>query len=175
MRVDDQPTAALLSDAQRHEFAGKAIALLDGAWMLETLAASVNIASPTGEERAFAEFLVETMRQQGLRARLQPIDAHSANAIAEFGDGSGPSVMLFAPLDSAISGIEAEEVPWVGPELRPDQRPIARIEGNSVIGLSAISRPSTGRARRCSESASTSAKARWSHSSAEMAWASRPR
>lgn len=137
MRVDDQPTAALLSDAQRHEFAGKAIALLDGAWMLETLAASVNIASPTGEERPFAEFLVETMRQQGLRARLQPIDAHSANAIAEFGDGSGPSVLLFAPLDSAISGIEAEEVPWVGPELRPDQRPIARIEGNSVIGLSA--------------------------------------
>jgi succinyl-diaminopimelate desuccinylase len=46
-------------------------------------------------------------------------------------------VMLFAPLDSAFSGIESEEVPWIGPALRPDQRPIARREGNGVTGLSA--------------------------------------
>lgn len=126
-----------LSDAGRREAAERAAALLDEAWMLDTLVKSVNIPSPTGEERAYAEFLVETMRAAGLKARLQPIDALSANAIGEYGDGPGPSVMLFAPIDSAFSGREEEEVPWSGPELRPDQKPIAKVVGKGVTGLSA--------------------------------------
>jgi acetylornithine deacetylase/succinyl-diaminopimelate desuccinylase-like protein len=129
--------AAALDDAVRERCAARLAALLDRDWMLRELARIVDIPSPTGEERALAEHLVAMMRELGLKARVQPIDALSANAIGELGDGDGPSVLLFAPLDSAFSGIEGEEVPWSGPELRPDQRPVARIDGDGVIGLSA--------------------------------------
>lgn len=104
---------------------------------LSFLAAIVNIPSPTGEERALAEFLCREMQSSGLRSELQPIDATSANALGRLGDGTGPSLLLFAPLDSAFSGIAEEEVPWVGPQMRPDLLPQAVIEGDRVVGLSA--------------------------------------
>jgi acetylornithine deacetylase/succinyl-diaminopimelate desuccinylase-like protein len=134
--IGTQPVAAL-DDRGRERYAGRIAGLLDPAWMLQELARIVDIPSPTGEERPLAAHLVSLMRELGLKARVQPIDALSANAIGELGDGDGPSVMLFAPLDSAFSGVEAEEVPWSGPALRLDQRPVARIEGDGVIGLSA--------------------------------------
>ena len=137
MRIGSDGAMGSLDDAAREAGAARAASLLDGESMIGMLMQSVNIPSPTGEERAYAEFLVETMRAAGLRARLQPIDARSANAIGEYGDGTGPSVMLFAPLDSAFSGCEEEEVPWIGPELRNDQKPIATRVGDGVTGLSA--------------------------------------
>jgi len=126
-----------LSNAERERYAGKLAGLLERDWMLDQLARIVDIPSPLGEERPLAEHLVSLMHELGLKAALQPIDDRSANAIGELGDGDGPSVMLFAPLDTALSGVESEEVPWIGPELRPDHRPVARIEGDGVVGLSA--------------------------------------
>ena len=134
--ITSAPVAAL-DDRERERQAARMAGLLDRDWMIKELARIVDIPSPTGEERALAEHLVQLMRELGLKAWVQPIDALSANAIGELGDGDGPSVMLFAPLDSAFSGVAAEEVPWSGPALRPDQRPVARIEGEGVIGLSA--------------------------------------
>jgi len=136
VRITGEPVA-LLGDRERERYAARMASLFDRDWMLKELARIVDIPSPTGEERPLAEHLVQLMRELGLKAWVQPIDALSANAIGELGDGDGPSVMLFAPLDSAFSGVEAEEVPWSGPALRPDQRPVARIEGDGVIGLSA--------------------------------------
>jgi succinyl-diaminopimelate desuccinylase len=129
--------AASLTDAQRQEYLGRLAKLLDRDWMLTQLARIVDIPSPLGEERPLAEHLVALMDELGLKASVQAIDSLSANAIGELGDGDGPSVMLFAPLDTALSGIEEEEVPWIGPVMRPDHRPVARIEGDGVIGLSA--------------------------------------
>jgi acetylornithine deacetylase/succinyl-diaminopimelate desuccinylase-like protein len=45
--------------------------------------------------------------------------------------------MLFAPLDSATTGVAEEEVPWIGPELPAEHRPQARVEGSTVGGLAA--------------------------------------
>ena len=131
------PAAAPLSDADRERHAARLAGFLDRDWMLTQLARIVDIPSPLGEERPIAEHLASLMQELGLKASVQAIDALSANAIGELGDGDGPSVMLFAPLDTALSGIEEEEVPWIGPELRPDHRPVARIEGDGVVGLSA--------------------------------------
>lgn len=128
---------SVLADKDRERYAAQIRGLLDEDWMLAQLARIVDIPSPLGEERPIAEHLVSLMGELGMKAAVQPIDALSANAIGELGEGDGPSVMLFAPLDTALSGIEAEEVPWIGPELRPDHRPVARIEGDGVIGLSA--------------------------------------
>lgn len=137
IRIHDQGGRITSGDDQRTAWSARAAGLLDGEWMLRSLAGAVNIASPTGQERQFAEYLVGIMREAGLTAWVQPIDALSANAIGELGDGDGPSVMLFAPLDSPFSGLEAEELPWSGPALRPDQLPVARIQDGGVIGLSA--------------------------------------
>ncbi|MGQ0651872.1 MAG: peptidase dimerization domain-containing protein [Betaproteobacteria bacterium] len=136
VRIVSEPAKAL-SDAERERYAARIAGLLDRDWMLRELARIVDIPSPLGEERPLAERLARLMGELGLQAAVQPIDAHSANAIGQLGDGDGPSVMLFAPLDSALSGIESEEVPWIGPELRADHKPVARIEGDGVIGLSA--------------------------------------
>jgi len=126
-----------LTDKDRERYCGKLAGLLDKEWMLAQLARIVDIPSPLGEERAIAEHLVSLMKEMEIKASVQPIDALSANAIGELGDGDGPSVMLFAPLDTALSGIESEEVPWIGPAMRPDHLPRARIEGDGVVGLSA--------------------------------------
>ena len=136
VRITAKASAAL-EERERQRHAASVADQFDRDWMLRELARIVDIPSPTGEERPLAEHLVQLMRDAGLKAWLQPIDAQSANAVGELGDGDGPSVMLFAPLDSAFSGVEAEEVPWSGPALRPDQKPVARIEGDGVIGLSA--------------------------------------
>lgn len=138
IHITDAGTALLhLPDRAREELAAHAAKLLDEDWMLQTLAQAVNIASPTGEERACAEYFADVMREVGLKARVQPIDALSANAIGELGDGDGPSVLIFAPLDSATTGVEAEEIPWIGPALPPEHCPIARVEGRTVSGLAA--------------------------------------
>ena len=113
--------------------AARCAALLERDWMIRELARIVDIASPTGEERALAEHLVLLMRELGLKAQAQPIDALSANAIGELGDGDGPSVMLFAPLDSAFSGREDARLrssrgqPGRRPK-KPGRAPSQRIE-----------------------------------------------
>jgi succinyl-diaminopimelate desuccinylase len=130
--------AALPKDDERRDrWVEHAVRHIDDAENLSLLASIVNIASPTGEERPLAEYLCQRMQTEGLRSEVQPIDATSANALGRLGDGIGPSLLLFAPLDSAFSGIAAEELPWSGPEMRPDLLPKAIVEGDRVIGLSA--------------------------------------
>ncbi len=124
-------------DDKRRGWVEQALSFIDDAENLSLLASIVNIASPTGEERKLAEYLCAAMQAQGLQSELQVIDAASANALGRLGDGFGPSLLLFAPLDSAFSGIAAEELPWVGPQMRPDLLPQAVIEEDRVIGLSA--------------------------------------
>lgn len=136
VRISSKSVAAL-NDAERSKYAAQIAGLLDRNWMLKELAAIVDIPSPCGEERPLAEYLVRLMSELGIDARVQDIDSLSANAIGQLGDGDGPSVMLFAPLDTAFSGVDSEEIPWIGPVMRPDHRPQARVEGDGVVGLSA--------------------------------------
>jgi acetylornithine deacetylase/succinyl-diaminopimelate desuccinylase-like protein len=101
------------------------------------LASIVNIPSPTGEESRLAEYLGGVMRRLGLDVTTQAIDLSSANVIGALGSDVGPSLILYSPLDSAFSGNADEEVPWVGPKMRPDLLPEAVIDGDRLIGLSA--------------------------------------
>jgi acetylornithine deacetylase/succinyl-diaminopimelate desuccinylase-like protein len=118
---------------------------LDAAWsgidedVLRRLAADMtSIPSPTGEERALAEFLAGRLRQAGLDARYQPIDERQGNAVGRLqGAGDGPDLLLYAPIDTLTAGDVDEDVPWIGPELRPDMRPEATFDGNWVVGLGA--------------------------------------
>ncbi|SRR5579884_689243 len=98
----------------------------------------VSIPSPTGQEREIAEFLVQYMQSAGLDAFYQPIDDQQGNAVGRLrGDGTGPTLLLYAPTDTAFTGREEEDLPWLGQGIRPDLRPVGIIEDGYVIGLGA--------------------------------------
>jgi acetylornithine deacetylase/succinyl-diaminopimelate desuccinylase-like protein len=97
-----------------------------------------SIPSPTGQERQAAEFLAGYMRGAEMDACYQPIDDQQGNAVGRLhGDGSGPELLLYAPIDTAFAGDEAEDVPWIGRGVRADLRPSAFLEDGNVIGLGA--------------------------------------
>lgn len=104
----------------------------------ELVTALVDIASPTGDEAPVARHLAERLGAGGLRARVQPLDDRQANALGRLpGAGTGPSLLLYAPVDTVTSDSADEDLPWAGPELRPDMRAAARVDGDRVTGLGA--------------------------------------
>lgn len=104
----------------------------------ELVAAMVDIPSPTGVERPLAEWLAQRLDASGIEARHQPIDGGQANALGRLrGNGSGPSLLLYSPIDTLTTGDEADDLPWAGPELRPDMVPRSSHDGDLVVGLAA--------------------------------------
>lgn len=97
------------------------------------------IPSPTGAERQLAEFLVNRLAAGGFEANYQRIDDDQGNATARYcGDRSGPSLMLFAPIDAHITGDPDEDGPWAGlSAARDDLRTAPFAEAGSVVGLGA--------------------------------------
>ncbi|MFI9776799.1 M20 family metallopeptidase [Streptomyces sp. NPDC051956] len=104
----------------------------------ELIVGLVGVASPTGDERPLAEHIAASLAGVGLRATAQPIDDRQANAWARLeGDGTGPDLMLYAPIDTLTVGEESEDVPWIGPQLREDMQPRATVYDDLVTGLGA--------------------------------------
>ncbi|MEU0485809.1 hypothetical protein ABZ260_42400 [Streptosporangium sp. NPDC006013] len=130
------PDTAL--DEQRLEWVRAAEAALDTDRLAEIVMGMTDIASPTGEEAELARWLTATMAGSGLEAVYQPVDDTQGNAVGRLrGDGSGPDLLLYAPIDTLTVGEESEDVPWVGDTLRHDLRPKAVRQGPYVIGLGA--------------------------------------
>ena len=134
----DTPTEQLpLSFERRHAYE-RAISLVDEAMLREIAVAMTNIPSPTGEERQLAEYVVDRAGEIGLDAAVQGIDESSANAILRYtGQGDGPDLLLYSPIDTHTTGSVEEDLPWVGPEIRPDMKPRAHVEGPYIVGLGA--------------------------------------
>lgn len=98
----------------------------------------IDIPSPTGDEGPLAGHIAGALSAAGLDGRVMPLDDRQANAWGRLrGDGSGPDLMLYAPIDTMTSGTEEEDVPQVGPVLRPDMRVPAVADGDYVTGLGA--------------------------------------
>jgi acetylornithine deacetylase/succinyl-diaminopimelate desuccinylase-like protein len=109
--------------------------------VLETCASLVNIASPTGDERPLAEYIVGLFQRAGIDGRLMPIDDRMANAWARLpargsNAGRGPTVMLYSPLDTVTSGDE-DDVPWVADRIDGHLRANAVVDSERVVGLGA--------------------------------------
>ncbi|MEE8304805.1 MAG: acetylornithine deacetylase [Candidatus Tectomicrobia bacterium] len=125
--------------ADQQQWLEHAVSLIDEDRMRQFNRTITSVPSPTGEERAINEWMVAHMRDLGLAAVYQPLDNQSGNAIGHLrGSGGGPSLLLYAPIDTHLRADPEEDVPWVGPALRPDMYPNAYIADNGdVIGLGA--------------------------------------
>ena len=95
------------------------------------------IHSPTGRERAANEYMTRYLAEIGVEASYQPMGEASGNAIGRIrGSGGGPSLLLYAPIDTHLDATD-DDVPWVGPRLRPDMIPEVHEQDGLVIGLGA--------------------------------------
>lgn len=112
---------------------------LDGERLKKLLFDLVNVHSPTGAEGPASEFMADYMRNEvGIQAKYQPINDLTGNALGEMrGLGGGASLLLYAPIDTHLDGDASKDVPWVGPNLRDDMIPKARLDGDMVVGLGA--------------------------------------
>ena len=125
--------------ADQQQWLEHAVSIIDEDRMRQFNRTITSVPSPTGEERAINEWMVAHMRDLGLAAVYQPLDNQSGNAIGHLrGSGGGPSLLLYAPIDTHLRADPEEDVPWVGPALRPDMCPHAYIADNGR-------RPSGGR------------------------------
>lgn len=90
----------------------------------------VNIPSPTGYEKACAEYIIGIYNQLGLKVIPQEFDEDRANAIGIMkGNGTGPTLMLNGHLDTSYVGDE-QYLPD-----RPGYKPKAIIDGDWIYGL----------------------------------------
>src|SRR5919204_884383 len=135
----DVPVTPVPLSRQQRDWLEQAVSRIDEERMRAFNCAITSIHSPTGEERAASEWMVQQMLGLGIDTFYQPLDERSGNAVGQLkGTGGGPALMLYAPIDTHLRADPDEDVPWVGPELRPDMLPQGYIADNGdVIGLGA--------------------------------------
>ena len=98
----------------------------------------VNTPSPTGDEAAVAQLMVEQMRRLGLDAAYQPMSERRGNAIGRLhGAGGGPSLLFYGHLDTVFAGVVDEDRPVTGGQERRGLRPVAIVEKGHIAGLGA--------------------------------------
>jgi acetylornithine deacetylase/succinyl-diaminopimelate desuccinylase-like protein len=135
--MPDVAPPAHFSPEQRRDFAS-ACAHVHADELRRRTADVVSIPSPVGGEAELAGYFAGFLAGEGLMAELQEFGPGRGNAFARrSGDGSGPALLLFAPIDMHIAGDADEDGPGLQLESRPDLRPHALIDGDFVIGLGA--------------------------------------
>jgi succinyl-diaminopimelate desuccinylase len=126
------------SDPTFEQMVAAAMAEVTRDRLLEAVCGLVDVPSPTGAERLAAEWITSRLGAAGLEASLQVIDDHQANAVAVLrGPEDGPTVLLYAPIDTFTTGDPALDLPWAGPVMREDMLPRATVHGDLVTGLAA--------------------------------------
>src|SRR6187455_1783139 len=97
-----------------------------------------SIASPSGEELTLAEHLAKRLARVGASVRVSRFGVSGASLVARIGTASdGPRLWVYAPLDTAFSGNNEEDQPWLGTAPRPDFALPPSRESGKVIGLGA--------------------------------------
>ena len=115
-----------------------ACARIDAGRLKQLIFDLTDIHSPTGAEEQASRYLANYMEDAGFDALYQPVSANSGNCIGRLsGDGSGPTLMLYAPIDTHLDADPDTDLPWVGPELRDDMLPRAQLRDDMVLGLGA--------------------------------------
>ena len=107
--------------------------------LIEICRALVDVASPTGDEAPLARVIAEMLDASHADGHVQPFDDRQANAWGRLaGIGQGPTVMLYAPIDTMTTGDPRHDLPQVSTELEPHLLPHAMVDGDRVVGLGAM-------------------------------------
>lgn len=113
-------------------------AMLDQDLLAELCMGMTDIPSPPGGERALAEWCAERMAAEGLDSDVQIVQGDQANAVGRLpNEGPGPELLLYAPIDTHLSGDPEVDRPWSGLPEHGELTPRARRHGDYVIGLGA--------------------------------------
>lgn len=128
MSVDDVEAAVRAAQAE-----------IDADRLVELCCSIVDIPSPTGDEGTLAAWLADRLTESGLDGRVQQLDDLQANAWGRLrGTGDGPTLMLYAPIDTLTVGTAAEDLPQAGSTLRPDMLAQSIVSDGLISGLGAM-------------------------------------
>ncbi len=131
-----KPKPLPFSDEQK-DYYEKACTALDKLRMRDLLTDLVNIHSPTGAEAEASYFLKKYLEEAGFRSTFQQTGPESGNAWGSIGEPTGPSLMLYAPIDTHLEADPDYDLPYTGEFLRADMLPEAVVDGDLVVGLGA--------------------------------------
>lgn len=131
---------------QREEQIAAAEALIDDNRLTELCTTLVDIPSPTGDEGPLAETIARLLDEISGSGHLQRLDDRQANAWGRLPPHSsapdGPTVMMYAPIDTLTVGDPDEDLPWSserrGAGLASHQLPAAAVDGGVISGLGAM-------------------------------------
>jgi acetylornithine deacetylase/succinyl-diaminopimelate desuccinylase-like protein len=112
----------------------KVLAHIDRAELAQLGCDLTNIPSPTGQEKAIAEFILGWFAENGLKAVRQDVEVDRPNAVGVLkGDGTGLSLGFNGHTDTSFTGT-AEDLRMVA-NIEPDAELVGRIVGDKVQGL----------------------------------------
>jgi len=116
------------------EAASKVLAHIDRDELARLGCDLTGIPSPTGHEKAIAEFILAWFQANGLKAVRQEVEVDRPNAVGILkGDGTGYSLCFNGHTDTSFTGTR-EDLRMVA-NLEPDDELCGRIVGDKVRGL----------------------------------------
>lgn len=121
MPLDQGIAARVLAQIERNELAQLGCDL-------------TSIPSPTGQEKAIAEFILAWFERNGIKPVRQDVEPDRPNAVGIVkGDGSGLSLGFNGHMDTSFTGTSADSRMAAG--LEPESELKGRIVGDKVQGL----------------------------------------
>ena len=116
------------------EAAKKVLAQIDRDELAQLGCDLTSIPSPTGQEKAVAEFILDWFAWNGLKAVRQDVEVDRPNAVGVLkGDGTGLSLGFNGHTDTSYTGTSADA--RMVANLEPEDELKGRIVGNKVQGL----------------------------------------
>src|SRR5215472_11585957 len=116
------------------EAAKKVLAHIDRGELAQLGCDLTSIPSPTGQEKAIAEFILTWFEANGLKAVRQEVEPDRPNAVGILkGDGTGLSLSFNGHTDTSYTGTNAD-LRMVA-DIEPEAELKGRIVGNKVQGL----------------------------------------
>jgi acetylornithine deacetylase/succinyl-diaminopimelate desuccinylase-like protein len=114
--------------------AKKVLAQIDRNELAQLAADMTSIPSPTGQEKAVAEFILAWFEGNGLKAVRQDVEVDRPNAVGVLkGDGTGLSLGFNGHTDTSYTGTSADA--RMVANLEPEAELTGRIVGDRVQGL----------------------------------------
>lgn len=112
--------------------------LIDRRRLEQLIVTMVDIPSPTGYELDLSAAMASVLAGAGLESTVDVVEGQQANVAGLLnGEGSGASLLLYAPIDTHMAPDPSDDIPALGNTLRFDMIPQAKVTDDVVIGLGA--------------------------------------